>query len=102
MITDIDVATKFMSLKHSAQSRGIEFGLSLSRVRQLLNTRRCYFTRLPFEQEGPFARSIDRIDSSRGYVDDNVVACTIEINRRKSDLTLKEIECLYRGMIRKA
>ena len=41
------------------------------------------------------SRSFDRIDSAKGYVEGNVVACTVDINGKKSNLSLEEIECLY-------
>jgi hypothetical protein len=42
--------------------------------------------------------SIDRIDNKIGYVDGNVVACTVEINRKKTDITIEEIEMIYKAI----
>jgi hypothetical protein len=57
--------------------------------------KRCYYTEKEFEDSGNFARSFDRIDSNKGYVEGNVVACTVDINAKKSNLSFQEIELLY-------
>jgi hypothetical protein len=38
-VSDLDIAKKLVAIKTSADSRGLEFDLSLKRVRQLLNTK---------------------------------------------------------------
>lgn len=95
VVTDLDVANKLIKLFQSAKDRNIDFDLSLKKVRQLLQVKTCYYTGVEFEEAGPRARSIDRVDSDRGYVDDNVVACTVDINGKKANLTNEEIEMLY-------
>jgi len=93
MIKDIDVAYKFIALKQSAKSRNIEFNLSLTSVKNLMKAKRCHYTRKELSNNN---RSIDRIDNSKGYVKGNVCACTVDINGRKGNLSIKEIECLYK------
>ena len=44
MIQDIDIAKKFLQLKQSAESRNLEFNLSLKTVRQLLTRKKCFYT----------------------------------------------------------
>jgi hypothetical protein len=95
VVTDLDVANKLIKLYQSAKDRQIDFDLSLNKVRQLLQVKTCYYTGVAFEEEGKNARSIDRVDSDKGYIDDNVVACTVDINGKKSNLTNEEIEMLY-------
>jgi hypothetical protein len=90
ILTDYIVAKKLIQLKQSADSRGIEFGLSFVAVRKLMNAKVCFYTRKKFGEDLD-ARSIDRVDSSIGYVDGNVVACTVDINRKKANLTHDEI-----------
>ncbi len=51
---------------------------------------------MPFEKKGNLARSIDRVDPTKGYVDNNVVACTVEFNSKKTNLTLNDIEILFK------
>jgi hypothetical protein len=94
-IPDIVVAKKLVKLQQSALSRGLEFDLKFHTVRRLLEKKTCTFTKIPFEESGPLARSIDRIDSAKGYIEGNVVACTVEINGKKANLSIKEIQQIY-------
>lgn len=94
-ITDLEVARKMLKIFQSAQDRKLEFDLSFVTVKQLLSYRTCYYTGKEFEEDGMMARSFDRIDSDKGYVEGNVVACTVDINSKKSNLTFEEIENLY-------
>lgn len=94
-ITDLEVANKLIKLSQSAKDRGIEFDLSFKKVRQLVSVEKCYYTGTIFQETGTYSRSVDRVDSSKGYVDNNVVACTVDINSKKSNLTSAEIESLY-------
>ena len=94
-ITDLEVARKMIKIFQSAQDRKLEFDLSFKTVKQLLSYPTCYYTGKEFEEDGMMARSFDRIDSDKGYVEGNVVACTVDINSKKSNLTFEEIETLY-------
>jgi ribosome-interacting GTPase 1 len=93
---DIDIAKKLVQLQQSAASRNLEFNLTFKTVKRLMTVKRCYYTEVPFEDEGSLARSIDRVDTNRGYVEGNVVACTIDINGKKSNLSNADIEMLYK------
>lgn len=103
-VSDEVLAKMYITKMEDAKKRGIEFKLSLKRYRQILNTKYCYYTK----QELIHAKgctpgtlkdttlsnqtlTIDRIDSNKGYTDDNVVACTVTVNSLKSNLTPKEI-----------
>jgi hypothetical protein len=92
-LTDYQVAKKLVQLKQSADSRGIEFSLSFKTVKKLMISQKCYYTGKRFTT-GLNARSVDRVDSTIGYVDGNVVPCTVEINQKKSNLTHNEIVLL--------
>jgi len=94
-ISDIEVAKKLINIYQSAQDRKLQFNLSFEYVRRLLEYKTCYYTNKPFTEDGPCARSFDRVDSDKGYVEGNVVACTIDINGKKSNLSFEEISCLY-------
>ena len=100
-VTDIEVAQKMMQLKQSATSRSLDFDLSFRTVRFLLAQKKCYYTGIPFEESGGSARSIDRVDPSKGYIEGNVVACTVDINGKKSNLTIQEIEQIFKGIQKK-
>lgn len=97
-ITDLEVAKKMLKIYQSAQDRGLEFGLSFPTVKNLLTYSQCYYTGKKFEEEGPFSRSFDRIDSAKGYIEGNVVSCTVDINSKKSNLSYEEIEMIYRKL----
>lgn len=98
-VDDLGVAKKYISLEKSAKDRGIEFKLSFMKLKKLLNTRRCFFTNVILEPAGTNPRSLtlDRVDASKGYTDDNVVACCQEFNSKKSNLTALDIIMLYQG-----
>ena len=98
-LTDLEVARKMIKIFQSAQDRKLHFDLSFKTVKTLLTYSSCYYTGKKFEEDGPYARSFDRIDSDKGYVEENVVACTIDINSKKSNLTFEEIELLYNKLV---
>jgi hypothetical protein len=95
-LTDLEVAKKMIKIFQSAVDRKLEFDLSFITVKKLLLEPSCYYTGKKFEETGVFARSFDRVDSDLGYVEGNVVACTVDINSKKSNLTFEEIENLYK------
>lgn len=97
-ITDLDVAKKMLNLKQSADSRNIKFDLSFLVLKNLMEQKKCFYTGRVFDGKGDYALSIDRIDNKIGYVDGNVVACTVEINRKKTDITIEEIEMIYKAI----
>jgi len=97
-ITDLDVAKKMLNLKQSADSRNIKFDLSFLVLKNLMEQKKCFYTGRVFDGKGDYALSIDRIDNKIGYIDGNVVACTVEINRKKTDITIEEIEMIYKAI----
>ena len=99
-LTDIEIAKKMINIHQSAMDRKIEFNLSFEYVKRMLGFKTCYYTGVTFTDDGPNARSFDRIDSDKGYIEGNVVACTIDINGKKSNLTIDEIACLYNKLVK--
>jgi hypothetical protein len=97
-IPDIEVARKLVNIHSSAQSRNLEFDLSFEYVKKLLEYTTCFYTNVQFTEDGPNARSFDRVDNDKGYVIGNVVACTTDINGKKNNLTIDEIICLYKKL----
>jgi len=95
-LTDLIVAKKILHLAQSAKDRNLEFDLSFKTVKRLLSVKKCYYTNIEFEETGANSRTIDRIDASIGYVENNVVACTQSINNKKVNLTVDEIMLLAR------
>jgi hypothetical protein len=99
-LTDIEIAKKMINIHQSAMDRKIEFNLSFEYVKRMLGFKTCYYTGVTFTEDGPNARSFDRIDSDKGYIEGNVVACTIDINGKKSNLSIDEITCLYNKLVK--
>ena len=97
-ISDVEVAKKLVNIHSSAQSRSLEFNLTFEYVKKLLEYNTCYYTNVIFTEDGGSARSFDRVDNDKGYVIGNVVACTIDINGKKNNLTIDEIVCLYKKL----
>ena len=93
-LPDIEVAKKMINLQQSATSRNIEFDLTFETVKHLMTRTHCYYTGIKFDDEGKLAFSVDRVDSKKGYIEGNVVACTVDINSKKSNLTHEEIKML--------
>ena len=93
MVSDERVVAKWRQVKSSAGGRGIPFGMSLKRIRQLLNTKRDYYTGEPLTNP-----SFDRVDNSIGYIDSNVVVCNEGINFAKGNLSVGTIRTLYKGL----
>ena len=99
-VTDLDVASKITQLNRSALDRKLHFSLSFKTVKRLLTVKRCFFTNVEFQPTGPYSRSIDRIDTTLGYIEDNVVACTVDINGKKANLSIPEIELIYKSIMK--
>lgn len=97
-IPDLEVARKLVNIHSSAQSRCLEFDLSFEYVKKLLEFTHCYYTGVAFTEDGPGARSFDRVDNERGYIIGNVVACTTDINGKKNNLSLAEIMSLSKKL----
>jgi hypothetical protein len=92
-LEDIDVARKMINLQQSATSRNLEYNLTFETTKRLMSYTRCYYTNVEFNDTTNIF-SIDRVDPKKGYVEGNVVACTVEINSKKSNLTIDEIYSL--------
>ena len=97
-IPDVEVAKKLVNIHSSAQSMNLDLDLTFEYVKKLLEYSTCFYTNVTFTEDGPNARSFDRVDNDRGYVIGNVVACTTDINGKKNNLTIDEIICLYKKL----
>jgi len=98
IISDVEVAKKLINIHSSAQSRNLEFNLTFEFVKKLLEYTTCFYTNVTFTEDGSNARSFDRVDNEKGYVVGNVVACTVDINGKKNNLSIDEIVCLYKKL----
>lgn len=78
------IILKMKSLKYSAARRKIPFNLTYLDVEKLLDKKTCYYTGARFSDSKHYQRTVDRIDSNKGYVSDNVVACIHGVNSLKN------------------
>jgi len=89
--------TFISSVRNKAKHRNIEFALSLEYLQDLLlkQNARCKFTQVPLTfashySDSSFNASLDRIDSSKGYIEGNVQWVTKRINSMKNDMSDSE------------
>lgn len=82
------VLTKRLNILKSANKRGLEFNLTDANIKTLLNKKTCYYTGVAFDEDNdPMnVRTFERVDDTKGYVKDNVVAVTLRANRIKNIL----------------
>ena len=81
------ILRKRLHILKSAKNRGLEFNLTDANVKSLLNKKVCYYTGVEFDNKDPLnARTFERVDDTKGYVKDNVVAVTLRANRIKNIL----------------
>lgn len=84
------LAWKYLTKAENARERGIEFSLSIYDMRRLLSRKTCAYTGMRLldkvKNSHPQKRTIERIDSSKGYVPGNVIACTLAANNLKNHM----------------
>lgn len=91
--------TMLYASKYRARKRGLEWDLRLDDIKMPTDGRCPVFgTALVVvrgRKVGPNSPSLDRIDSSRGYVPDNIRVISYRANTLKSNATPEEIRGLY-------
>lgn len=73
----------------NARHKNREFNLSLEDIKI---PEKCPALNVLFEFDTPYAPSIDRIDSSKGYTKDNIQIISRKANLMKSDATPEELK----------
>jgi hypothetical protein len=76
---------RIASIKGGAKQRGLEFDISQTTLSRLYDTP-CRYCGSKVEH----CLGLDRVDSSKGYVSDNVVQCCTTCNRAKQDMSTAE------------
>jgi hypothetical protein len=99
--SDLEIAKKMLKIYQSALDRKLDYNLSFETVKKLMSYKNCYYTGKEFESEGMYSMSFDRVDSAKGYIEGNVVSCTVDINGKKSNLSIEEIKSLYEKLVPK-
>ena len=88
----------------ASNKKGWENNLDMIYLEELLNKQgnKCYYTNKNFGNDEFNSPSVDRIDSSKGYIKGNVVICRAGINIMKNDLDLesfkKEVCNIYENL----
>lgn len=99
-----DLATTLYNRsKDSAIKRGLDFNLTKEYINALLDKQnhKCFYTGIKFTEEKNIFNqpSIDRIDSNIGYVEGNIVICTVIANTIKQELTINNLYALLHKFI---
>jgi len=86
-MTDIDLelrtARAYINKHQKCKDKKWEFNLTLAAMRRLMKATRCYYTGLLLDDQ---SFTIDRIDSTKGYVMGNIVACHTNFNSFKGSM----------------
>ena len=82
-------ANKYCNKVRGSLQRGLEFNLSLSEYKRLMARKTCYYTGIRMTQSVAQKQigtdvTLDRIDSTKGYIKGNVVACCYRANGFKA------------------
>lgn len=90
---------RIRTAKSRALKSGIDFMIDYDLVSKLWEEQKglCYYSNLPMKLQrdnNRFSVSLDRLDSTQGYVPGNVVLCCANINIMKNDLSLPEFKDL--------
>lgn len=86
----------YLNSKGSSKNRKLEFTITLDYIYNLWDKQegKCYYTNLSMLREhlsnSPYQVSIDRIDSSKGYIIDNIVLCCISMNFAKNKYKVED------------
>lgn len=84
-----------LSIKQAAKKRGYPFKLTKGEVREI-QSRPCFYCGVPPKNRsknnhsnGDYVySSLDRIDNTKGYITDNVVACCQDCNFAKASMII--------------
>lgn len=85
------------TIKHGAIRRGLQFELTTDFLESLYfkQNGKCHYTSIPlifeFGDHKPDLISLDRIDSSIGYTEDNVVFCCLIVNYMKNKYSIEDL-----------
>ena len=87
------IQSMLSSAKHRTKARGMEFDL---REEQVVIPEHCPVLGIPLSWDGDVSNSpsLDRVDNTRGYTEDNVAVISNRANSIKRDATLDELKKL--------
>lgn len=80
---DVAIANAYVNRCSNSKMRGLDFTLSFDAFKKILQQKHCFYTGMPLNENN---FSIDRIDSSIGYTEENSVACHRQFNMLKGTI----------------
>jgi hypothetical protein len=99
-------ATLLSSVKTRAKKRGWEFDIDEDYLRSI-DRDICPYLEIPIHWGGGGGRankddykSIDRVDSAKGYAKGNLIICSLRANKILSNATVEEMEIITRNFKR--
>lgn len=81
---------KYVQLKKSAKSRGLEMQISFEEYKEIIKENKCYYCDASIENVA--GSSLNRVDNAKGYLLSNVKPCCYICNVIMSDFTKKQLE----------
>ena len=91
-----DIPKFLLSQANAGKKRGnkvIDITITVNDIKEQLDKQnnRCYYTNIEFNTTD-LLPSIDRIDSNKGYIPNNIVICLQKVNVMKSDLSIEDFK----------
>ncbi len=80
---------KYIKLKASAKERSLEMQISLKQYVEIIKDNKCYYCDASLV--GSAGHSLNRIDSNKGYLVENVKPCCKFCNRIMSNYSIEEL-----------
>lgn len=81
---------KYAMLRGAAKQRGLELRISLEEYVEILKENKCHYCDASLL--GSAGHSLNRVDSDKGYLVNNVMPCCKFCNRIMSDFTKEELK----------
>ena len=87
-MTDLEIANRYLKRATNAAKRGVPFNLSFYGFKKLITRKKCAYSGVVMqlaigEKQEWNTLTIDRVDSTKGYDDDNCVSCCYFLNELK-------------------
>ena len=92
---------KCIDLKRGAKNRNLDFNINYQDLIDIYNSQNglCYYSHIKlnpiFKKRDYDSLSFDRLDSSKGYLKDNIVLCLLCLNYFKSNFNIEDIKKVF-------